>query len=182
MHGTARLSDCRRYRYTLTRLWDDEAQRRVCWIMLNPSTADADQDDATIRRCTAFSTSWGYGSLIVVNLWPLRATNPNDLRPFVAWDKSQDWHARDQIYYVNLPIVLEAAHESAIAIAAWGAQANRLDCGYVDHVVEELTHGDCPAGWAGLFCLGRTKDGSPRHPLYAKGDLQPVPFSAPEGM
>src|SRR5687768_14824465 len=74
----ARFSDCGTYRYNLTRLWDARLIR-VCWVMLNPSTADQHEDDATIRRCIGFSRSWGAGALTVVNLFAFRATQPRDL-------------------------------------------------------------------------------------------------------
>lgn len=66
------------YRYTLTRVWEEE-RPRVCFVMLNPSTADASQEDPTIRRCLSFARSWGYGSLEVVNLFAWRATKPTDI-------------------------------------------------------------------------------------------------------
>lgn len=73
------LSDCGTYRYSLTRVWD-ESRPRVCFVMLNPSTADASANDPTIVRCRNFAYSWNYGSLEVVNLFAYRATNPRVLR------------------------------------------------------------------------------------------------------
>lgn len=70
----ASISECGTYRWTLQRRW--AAGERVCWIMLNPSTADAERDDPTVLRCMAFSRSWGYGGLIVVNLYPFRSSKP----------------------------------------------------------------------------------------------------------
>src|SRR5262249_14212908 len=70
------ISDCGRYRYSLTRRWGDAAEPRALFVMLNPSTADAEQDDPTIRRCIGFAKAWGMGSLEVVNLYALRATDP----------------------------------------------------------------------------------------------------------
>ncbi len=67
------------YRYTLWRIWD-EHKPRVLFVLLNPSTANAIQDDATLRRCIHFARSWSYGSLEIVNLFALRATNPIHLR------------------------------------------------------------------------------------------------------
>ena len=59
----------------------------------------------------------------ISNLWPLRATNPKDLRPFARWDGgAPDWYARDQIYFVNLPVVIEIAHEAPLTVAAWERQ------------------------------------------------------------
>jgi len=77
---TATLSPCGRYRYRLGRRW---AQHRLSlpllFVMLNPSTADAEQDDATIRRCTTFAVAHGFDAMEVVNLFAFRATDPADL-------------------------------------------------------------------------------------------------------
>jgi hypothetical protein len=74
----ATLSPCGKYRYTLERRWS-ELPRYVLWIMLNPSTADATQDDATIRRCVGYTRAWGYTGILVGNLYAFRATHPRDL-------------------------------------------------------------------------------------------------------
>jgi hypothetical protein len=74
---TATISDCGRYRYTLGRTWSDEPP--VLFVMLNPSTADADVDDNTISKCIGFAKRWGHGGITVVNLYAWRATNPKEL-------------------------------------------------------------------------------------------------------
>ncbi|MDB5297796.1 MAG: hypothetical protein JWO31_3779 [Phycisphaerales bacterium] len=73
--AAAVLSPCERYRYVLHRWWD-ESKPAVCWLMLNPSTADAATDDPTIRKCCGFARAWGAGGIAVVNLFALRATDP----------------------------------------------------------------------------------------------------------
>src|SRR5215510_5582686 len=73
------LSDCGRYRYMLRRTWD-HSKPRVLFVMLNPSTADAEIDDATIRSCIRLAKGAGYGSFEVVNLYALRATDPAELQ------------------------------------------------------------------------------------------------------
>ncbi|MGH3977119.1 MAG: DUF1643 domain-containing protein, partial [Pseudonocardiaceae bacterium] len=112
------LSGCGRYRYQLTRTWDP-GQQRATFIMLNPSTADAADDDPTIRRCTSYARSWGLGGLMVVNLYAYRATDPADL-----------WKVDDPVGPDNddhLRAVLAAATDvGAPVVAAWGANA-RLD-------------------------------------------------------
>lgn len=79
MERAAEFSGCGRYRYSLRRRWADGGPP-ACWIMLNPSTADAEKDAPTIRRCIGFSKAWGHNALVVVNLFALRSTDPTALR------------------------------------------------------------------------------------------------------
>jgi hypothetical protein len=81
MKKDAKLSDDKLYRYQLSRIWD-ETKPKVLFIMLNPSTADADVDDPTIRRVINFAKSWNYGGVYVVNLYAFRSTDPKGLTPF----------------------------------------------------------------------------------------------------
>ncbi|MEQ8317967.1 MAG: DUF1643 domain-containing protein [Phycisphaerales bacterium] len=78
---SAVFSRCGRYRYRLDRIVDPAASKTVAWVMLNPSTADANSDDQTLRRVRGFSASAckGVGRIVVVNLYAFRATNPADL-------------------------------------------------------------------------------------------------------
>lgn len=147
----AMLSDCLRYRWQLKRWWGEGDF--VCWIMLNPSTADAAKDDPTIRRCISFSRDWGFSGLYVVNLYGLRATNPHELETsFDPLGKENDW------------AIQNAISECKSVVAAWGAHpmARRRAA-----VVSR---------WAKMQCLGRTKDGFPRHPLYVAGNTNLIPF------
>ncbi len=118
--------------------------------MLNPSTADADVDDPTIRRCMAFGRAWGYGSLIVVNLFALRATHPSDLLkvPFA-----------ERIGPQNDRWILRAHVASDRSVAAWG---NHRAIGDRDRDVIRLLDAE-------LDHMALTKGGRPRHPLYLKG-------------
>ena len=72
---TAFISPCERYRHALGRHWDND-KGFVLFIMLNPSTADAQQDDPTIRRCMDFAKRWGFGGIEACNLFDWRATDP----------------------------------------------------------------------------------------------------------
>ena len=159
VRSDALISQCGRYRYWLTRTWDAD-KPPVCWVMLNPSTADASADDPTIRRCMAFARAWGAGGIVVVNLFALRATDPRELRaqPFNVIGPDNDWH-------------ILASTEGRRVIAAWGAHGGQSAR---DRRVMRLLEG------RDVVCLGVTKDGFPRHPLYVRRDMKPVPFSLPK--
>jgi hypothetical protein len=142
------------YRYTLTRRWEDGP--RIGWVMLNPSTADAEVDDPTIRRCIGFSQRWGYGSMIVANLFARRATDPVHLS-----DPGNPVGPANGVAWRRL------CEESVRLVAGWGAHPEAREYGLAFHAfVRRLGHD--------LWCLGTTKDGSPRHPLYVRGDTELV--------
>ena len=89
----ALFSEDRRYRYLLTRQVGF-GDKRVTFLMLNPSTADEERNDPTIRRCINFANAWGFGWLDVTNLSSLRATNPKEMleagpEPWDVWDRSR---------------------------------------------------------------------------------------------
>lgn len=151
-HDTgATFSPCERYRYRLWRCWGDG--KRVVWVMLNPSTADAEVFDPTVRRCYGFSDSWGYKHLSVLNLYALRSTDPKQL-----------WAVDDPVGPDNDEHIVSVMGAADLVVVAWGVNAK------TDRVerFSELSSG------VKLWCLGTTKDGSPRHPLYvaAKTELQ----------
>lgn len=127
--------------------------------MLNPSTADATQDDPTIRRCIGFARDWGYGSLKVVNLFAFRATDPSILEG-----------AADPIGPENDRHLVETCQQADLVVAAWGNYGRLL--GRDRQVVALL------ASHSEIMCLGSTKCGNPRHPLYVRGDTQPMPFGS----
>lgn len=157
----ATLSEDGRYRYILHRWWGS-GDRRLGFVMLNPSTADARVDDPTIRRCMGFARTLGYDGIRVVNLYAFRATKPADL-----------WRADEPTGGVRnddllRELVRQGKHQPVIA--AWGANAKP------DRVAEFMS-------WPGsdrVLALGLTKDGAPRHPLYLRADAQPVPYT-PDG-
>jgi hypothetical protein len=137
------------YRYHLWRVWDEDAPR-VAFVMLNPSTADARQDDPTLRRCLGFARAWGYGTLDVVNLFALRATDPNALR-----------HALDPIGPDNDIYIQDVTRRADLVVAAWG---NRGILHNRDRQIGRLLAG------LPILCLGLTDQGHPRHPLYVKNN------------
>lgn len=153
------LSADERHRYRLTRdlATLGTADTHVLWVMLNPSTADAETDDPTIRKCAGFARRWGLGALRVVNLWSYRATKPADL---LAWDWKLDTTAvAENERWVRSELEDPSA---ALVVAAWGAHATRArrqGLPWVD------VHDLAVSAGRSVHCLGLTGDGQPRHPL-----------------
>jgi hypothetical protein len=160
--GSAIISSCGQYRYMLERKGLTASDRLATFVMLNPSTADAQQDDATIRRCKGFARSWGCGRLVVVNLFAFRATKPSDMKA-----------AADPVGPDNDRAIYQAADEAANTggkiVCAWGAHGSFKDR---DKVVLAIL---------GRFLiepvsLGENGDGSPKHPLYLPSDAKPLAY------
>ena len=155
----AKFSRDRLHRLCLSRHWD-VSKPAVAFIGLNPSTADENLDDPTIRRCINFAQSWGGGSLYMLNLFSLRATDPNVMKAHEKpnTEENNQW-------------LLEIARQSEIVVAAWGNHGSHQ--GRDKDVIEKL-------GWMGLevMCLGFNKDGSPKHPLYVPANMPLVPFNS----
>lgn len=156
------FSEDDRYRYTLRRRWEGDKES-VLFMMLNPSTADAMEDDPTIRRCIGFAKHWGFGGLIVWNLYALRATNPNEL--LAAADPVGP---ENDVY---LPSLLAA---SGYVVAAWGVNPN-LACSDRDESAL------CRLIDVDVYCLGRWGNGQPRHPLYVPAN-RPAELLCAAGM
>ncbi len=155
----ATFSLCGAYRYRLGRRWDAGAGR-ACFVMLNPSTADAERDDPTIRRCIGFAQRWGYSSLEVVNLFAFRATNPAALRD-----------AGDPIGADSDRFIEEAASGSDRVVCAWGADRFAQASGRATDVLAILK------GCSEARCLGVTSEGHPRHPLYVRAETRTRRFT-----
>ncbi|WP_136442971.1 DUF1643 domain-containing protein [Pacificoceanicola onchidii] len=147
----ALFSECERYRYGLSRTWD-ETLPSVLFIMLNPSTADELRNDPTIERCQRRAQALGYGSLLIANLFAWRATKPEDLRK-----------AKDPVGPENDGVLQDWGARSDMIIAAWGVHGALL--GQAERVAPLLT-GD-------VRHLGLTKAGHPRHPLYVSYSIHP---------
>ncbi len=153
---TAVLDPTGAYRFLLTRVWDD-ALPRVCWVMLNPSVADAERDDNTISMCISYSRAWGFGSLEVANLFALVSTDPKGLK-----------RVEDPVGVGNDDYIRAACSRASMIVCAWGAGGVLLGRGRV-------VMGICRQ-YGELFCLGVTRDGHPWHPLRKSSALKPVPF------
>jgi len=143
-----------RYRYRLWRRWAPGHQ--VLFVMLNPSTADAERDDPTIRRCAGFARAWGFAGMTVVNLFALRATDPARLR-----------RARDPVGRDNDSHIAAAAAAADTVVVAWGIHG---DLRARDRAVLALLAPHRPR------CLGLTCGGHPRHPLYLPARTRSRPF------
>jgi hypothetical protein len=148
------LSPDGRYRYFLSRTWDDR-RKVVAFIGLNPSTADATNDDPTIRRCIQFAKDWGGGSLWMVNLFAFRATKPSALL-----------HAGDPVGPENELWLGRVVGAAEITVAAWG-----------NHGALAGRAAAVANRFAGkLHALKITGQGMPGHPLYIRADTVPRPY------
>lgn len=152
------LSTCEKYRYELTRQWDENLPKLV-FILLNPSTATHETQDPTVRRAMGFARSFGYGGLCFVNLFAYRATNPEELKTVA-----------DPFGPENDAFILEHARTSALVnaqiIAAWGAHGGLHERD--ERVLQMLGRENLS-----LHALHLTKDGNPGHPLYLSGECKP---------
>ena len=155
LESDAWLSPCGRYRYALTRRWAEGPA--AAFVMLNPSTADAREDDATVRKCVGFARRWGAGGLVVANLYALRATDPRDLA-----------RAADPVGGEAADHVLRRVHDLAAdirwVVAAWGGSLPPGGDARARAVVAIVG----PLVW----CFGRTRGGQPRHPLMLSYDTR----------
>ena len=155
--------DC--YRLTLTRdlvgPLCSTGQPRVLFVMLNPSTATATEDDPTIRRCIGFARREGGAALVVCNLFALRSTDPRALYEHEAPEGDP----------ANIQTIEHEASRAALVVAAWGVHGALRGRGAR---IAELLREHGPRGR--VVCLGRTKEGHPKHLLYIRTDapLEPL--------
>ena|ERR1700726_215647 len=160
VNKSASISPCGTWRYRLTRHW--AADYMLPFVMLNPSTADAEVDDPTIRRCMSFARREGAGGLVVVNLFALRSPSPVRLRevndPFGPGNAAALKEVEKYSIRLSVPIV-----------CAWGAHGTF-------HGGNNAAVRIFQEAGAHLVCLGKTKEGHPRHPLYVAADQPLVDF------
>lgn len=161
--GSADLSQCGAFRYRLWRRWAprNNGQGHVVFVMLNPSTADATEDDATIRRCIGFAKRWGHGGLEVVNLFAYRATDPKHL--YREWQEDPYKVTGDP---QNLDTIVDVCSKNGPVVLAWGGQGN------VYHQRASVVETQLKRLGRPLHALaGLTKGGQPPHPLRLPADL-----------
>ncbi len=164
MKKDAKTDSNKLYRYWLLREWNPNAPR-VVFVMLNPSVADADIDDPTLRKCIGFAKSWGYGSLELVNLFAYIATEPDNLR-----------QVEDPVGSDNDSYLLKTIENAEKVILAWGDEGSKRPWRYRNrskHVLKLIGEK------SSLYCLGLTEHGHPRHPLYVDYKTTPVSFELP---
>ena len=153
MKSTATISECQKYRYELRRIWDS-SKPPVLFIGLNPSTADAETDDNTSRVCINYAKRWGYGGLLLGNLFAFRST-----------DQSALFTAKDPIGPDNDKWLRKLQSEAPVVVCAWGATGS-----YLGRDNQVLSFIKAP------HCLTKLKSGHPGHPLYKSAALQPIPY------
>lgn len=151
----ATFSPCRTYRYMLWRVWD-ETLPRVMFVALNPSTADETVNDPTIRREIGFAKAWGFGGLYKGNVFGYRSTDPKALAT-----------ALDPVGPDNDATIREYAARCSLRIAAWGADKSVTP---VRVAAMLAILGEC-------YCLGTTRDGHPKHPLYLPKNAERIRFT-----
>jgi hypothetical protein len=150
---TALFSDCQKYRFHLSREWD-VIKPSICWILLNPSTADENVLDNTLTRCLDYSVQWGFGSMHITNIFAFRATDPKNMMA------AKDPVGPDNDGYLTLiPRMCE------LTVAGWGNGGLYLERW---KEIEKLT----TMRDIKLKCLRKTKSGQPSHPLYLPKDLE----------
>lgn len=152
----ARISMCGQYRYTLTRTPDPFEARRALFIGLNPSWADAEKNDATIRRLNGFCQRWGVGEYSVVNLYAFRTESPREL-------KDKGW----QIGPDNDAWIAHEAYKVDTVVCMWGGHGQPRRIAQVWEIIKVRPD---------IVCFGLTQGGAPKHPLYLPNDTQLVGF------
>jgi len=152
------FSDDRQCRFVLWR-HINPIGREVVFIMLNPSSAGAYRDDPTVKKCMKYAWKWGYGRLKVLNVYPHISTDPRLLNRDLG--RAQNLFYFDQLRQTNL---LKDADK---IVCAWGKHAKKAD---TDEVLRRIR------SHPSICALYKNLDGSPSHPLYLPGYIDPVAF------
>lgn len=154
MEKKAIISKDKIYRYKLSRTWDS-TKPTILFIGLNPSIANENVDDPTITRCINFAKDWGYGTLLMANLFAFRSTYPKDIYLI------DDPIGKDNDHYL-----LECVTQSDLIVACWGNNGTYMNR---EKVITELI--------PNLYCLQKNKNGTPHHPLRPPRNIHPLPFN-----
>ena len=156
--STAAFSDCSRYRYLLERRWEDGP--KCLFAGLNPSTATADIDDATVRKCAALARTWGFSGMTIVNLFAVRCRYPQVLSTH-----------QDPVGPENDRFLLPAIEQAHTVVAMWGNHGLKS---YGQSAGRDQYILSLRDDWQ---CIGITKLGAPRHPLYVASSSTLVNFA-----
>jgi hypothetical protein len=154
---TAKFSDCEKYRYELCEVWDSK-RPMLLWILMNPSVANLDHSDPTLIKTGKYARAWGFGGQLIGNVHAYRATNSKDMLK-----------VDDPVGPENDNALVKMAKRSKLIVLAYGIPPKRLsERGiYVANLLAETYD---------LYYLKLNSDGSPSHPLYLPGNLQPQKF------
>lgn len=154
MKYDATLSKDHKYRYKLSREWDS-SRKKVLFICLNPSTADEKTDDRTVTRCMDFAKRWGFGGIMMGNLFAYRST-----------DKRQIYACDDPIGPENDMHLKDMAEDAGLIVAAWGN-----DGGFMNRssVIRKM--------FANMKCLQINASGEPKHPLYVVATKELIDYN-----
>ena len=153
----ATLSPCAMYRYRLWRCWDTN-KPMITFIGLNPSTANAFEDDNTIRKCMKFAKFWNFGGIWMINLFAYRTKSPDIMK------QAEDPIGSEAREYLDM--TLDLTHT---CVAAWGNHGEYQD--RANEVLSIIREKNIP-----VKCLGKNKNGTPKHPLYLKSDTPLIDF------
>ena len=156
--STAIYSDCLKYRYELTRIWEP-AGRKVHFVMLNPSTATEVQNDPTVERCEQRARTLGFGAFRVTNIFAWRDTDPKKMRL-----------ADDPVGPENDGAIVRGCNWADQTICGWGTHGEHLERGAEMRTLIQKSTAD-------IFHLGITKHGHPKHPLYIAYAQTPQPWA-----
>ena len=155
IHKSAIISQDKKYRYLLTRVWNRD-KGGILFILLNPSIADADIDDPTIKKCINIAINCDKGYIEVVNLFAYRATNPKVMKSYI-----------DPIGKENDKYIIEAANKADIIVLGWGEKGDHLNR---DSKVLSLLCSEK------VYSLCLNKSGKPKHPLYCKRNSELIKY------
>ena len=162
---SAKVSKDGQERYELRRWWVMRSVRWVAWLMLNPSVANSEKDDPTVRRIIGFSQRWGFDGLIVVNLYPFVSSMPQIALERANYEAhGPDWYARDCLM-MNEIVLEEVGRVAELRMVAFGTQPIH-DQAWMEQCIEAFDQPPTsPTAENRLCCLGTTKSGMPLHPL-----------------
>ena len=152
VYGGAEFSVCKKYRYQLFRV-RDKTKPKIAFIGLNPSTANENENDPTIRRVISFANSWGYGGVIMYKLFAIVSSDPSILLTPIDLQKNNQWYLDD---------ILNQCKDICFC---WGSFKEAKE-----RAKEIISLFDT------AVCLGINADGSPKHPLYVPGKTKPINF------